>query len=214
MALTYTQLTDAIQQYTENTETTFVANLPLFVRQAEQRIYNMVQAPVQRKNQLGTMTSGNRYLTAPTDFLSPYSMAVISGGQVYYLLNKDVGWLREAYPTNDTARPEYYGIFDDTTFILAPMPDQNYSTELHYYALPTSLATLGGSNTTWLSTNFESALLYACLVEAYTYMKGEPDLIQQYDKRYQEALANFKILADGKDQMDTYRIPQTRVPVP
>lgn len=214
MAITYTQLVSAIQQYVENTEATFVANIPMFIRQAEQRIFHMIQPPVERKNQLGNMTSGNRYLTLPTDFLSPYSMAVISNGQTYYLLNKDVGWMREAYPTNDEGRPEYYALFDENTAIVAPVPDQGYQVELHYFTLPTSLAALGGSNTTWLSTNFETALLYACLVEAYTYMKGEADLIQQYDKRYQEALANAKILSDGKSLMDTYRVAQTRVPVP
>lgn len=214
MALTYNQLIALIPQYTENQEATFLANLPIFIRQAEQRIMHMIQPPAERKNQLGTMTSGNRYLTLPTDFLSPYSMAVIYSGETYYLLNKDVSWMREAYPTNDQGIPQYYALFDEDTAIVAPVPDQNYQVELHYFTLPTSLVDLGGTNTTWLSTNFDAALLYACLVEAYTYMKGEADLIQQYDKRYQEALANAKILSDGKSLMDTYRIPQTRVPVP
>ena len=177
--MNYTELSNAIQAYTENTETNFVAEIPVFVEQAEQRIYNSIQFPSLRKNVTGVMTTSNKYLQCPTDFLAPYSLAVIDTAGAYeYLLNKDVNFIRQAYPTpTDTGMPKYYALFGprsdneaELTFILGPTPDSGYSAELHYYYYPTSIT--ASPYTSWLGDNFDTVLLYASLVEAYTYMKG------------------------------------------
>jgi hypothetical protein len=278
--MNYAELTVAIADYTENTFT--ATELAIFVEQAEQRIYSMVQLANLRKNQTGTITSGNKYLSAPNDYLSTYSLAVytyatptatgtsaaftitvssatdiavgqivtgsgigagaqvtvingttitlsvansgtVSGAMVFqgdylYLLNRDVNFIREVYPNPaSTDEPKYYAIFgpqsndvNELSFILGPTPDQTYKVELHYYYYPESIVTAG---TTWLGENFDSALLYGSLVEAYTFMKGEQDMMALYDAKYKEAMALLKNLGDGKQRGDTYRDGQVKVRV-
>jgi hypothetical protein len=217
----YTALKDAIQAYTENTEADFIAEIPVFVTQAEQRIYNSVQFPSIRKNVTGVTTAGNKYLQCPLDFLAVYSMAIVDGtlesGTYEYLLNKDVNFIRQAYPqANDTAIPRYYALFgprsdneDELTFILGPTPDTTYNVELHYYYYPESI-TVAANGRTWLGDNFDSVLLYGSLVEAYTYMKGETDMMGLYNQKYQEALGLAKRLGDGMERQDAYRTGQYR----
>ena len=215
--MNYTQLCADIQDYVENS---FSADqLATFVQQAEQRIYNSVQLPDLRRNVTGLTTSGNKYLQAPTDFLAAYSLAVVDGsGNYSYLLNKDVNFIRESYPNpTDTAIPKYYAIFgprsDDEkelAFILGPTPDDAYTVELHYFYYPESIVTAGQ---TWLGDNFDSALLWGSIVEAYIFLKGEESLIAVYKNRYEEALALLKQLGDGKDRSDAYRSGQVRYPV-
>jgi hypothetical protein len=235
--MNYSQLVTAIQSYTENqfpdvyladgsTENS-TAQINRFIQQAEQRIYNSVQFPSLRKNVTGTTTLNNKYLSCPSDFLSVFSMAVIDADANYeYLLNKDVNFIRQAYPkATDTAIPKYYALFGPTTtddaspvitnelsFILGPTPDAAYSVELHYYYYPQSITT---ATTTWLGDNFDSVLLYGSLVEAYTFMKGEVDIITGYDVKYKEALALAKRLGDGMERSDAYRSGQYReAPLP
>ena len=227
--MNYSQLVTAIQSYTENqfpdvyladgTTEDSTTQINRFIEQAEQRIYNTVQFPSIRKNVVGTATSGNKYLSCPSDFLAVYSMAVINAdGSYEYLLNKDVNFIRQAYPTpTDTAVPKYYALFgpavsglvisNELSFILGPTPDSNYSFELHYYYYPESITT---ANTTWLGDNFDSVLLYGSLVEAYTFMKGETDIITGYDIKSTEALALAKRLGDGMERQDAYRSGQYR----
>ena len=219
--MNYTQLRAAIQAYTENSETNFVAEIPVFVTQTEQRIYNSVQFPSIRKNVTGVTTAGNKYLQCPLDFLAVYSMAVVDGtlesGTYEYLLNKDVNFIRQAYPqANDTGLPRYYALFgprsdneDELTFILGPTPDTTYNVELHYYYYPESI-TVAANGQTWLGDNFDTVLLYGSLVEAYTYMKGETDMMQLYNAKYMEALALAKRLGDGMERQDAYRSGQYR----
>lgn len=208
--MNYTQLVAAVKSYVENDFTTDDINT--FIKQAEQRVYNSVQLPAFRKNMLGNLTAGNKYLSTPTDWLATFSLAVIdTTGEFNYLLNKDVNFIRAAYPQpTDQGRPEYYAIFDYNTFILGPTPNLAYQVELHYYYYPASIVTAG---TSWLGDNFDSVLLYGALLEAYTYMKGEQDIISVYKARYDEALALLTILSDGKDRQDSYRSGQARVPV-
>ena len=280
--MNYADLVSAIQAYTENTETNFVAEIPVFVRQAEQRIYNVAQPSFLRENVTGVLTTGNKFLQCPTDFLSTYSLAVypynsttatgtsglktivvasttgiavgqqatgtgigvnalvrsiasttitltvansgtVSGAVIFqgdniYLLNKDVNFIREAYPlTSQLGEPKHYAIFGprsdnerELTFILGPTPNANYTAELHYYYYPESIVT---ASTTWLGDNFDSTLLYGSLVEAYTYMKGEPDMLKLYQDRYVQAIALYKNLADGKQRGDAYRDGQVRTSV-
>jgi len=217
--MNYTQLSNAIQAYTENTEADFVANISVFVQQAEQRIYNSVQFPSLRKNVTGVTTASNKYLACPSDFLAVYSMAVVDGtlatGDYEYLLNKDVNFIRQAYPrASDTGAPKYYALFGpqssndaELTFILGPTPDGSYPVELHYYYYPESIVT---ATTTWLGDNFDTVLLYASLVEAYTYMKGEADMMALYNQKFMEALALAKRLGDGMERQDAYRSGQFR----
>jgi hypothetical protein len=219
--MNYTALSNAIQAYTENTEADFVANIPVFVTQAEQRIYNSVQFPSIRKNVTGVTTLNNKYLQCPLDFLAVYSMAVIdAAGSYEYLLNKDVNFIRQAYPVpTDTGIPRYYALFgpavsgstisDELSFILGPTPDSTYSVELHYYYYPESI-TVAADGQTWLGDNFDTVLLYASLVEAYTYMKGEQDMMQLYNQKFMEALALAKRLGDGMERQDAYRSGQFR----
>jgi len=280
--MNYTELSNAIQAYTEDTDTAFVDNIPVFVRQAEQRIYNTVQIANLRKNMTGTLTAGNKYLSCPSDFLSTYSLAVyaqptttatgvsgqstivvasatgiqvgmyvsgtgiavgatvtlivgttitlssantatVSGeivfqGDYVYLLNRDVNYIREVYPNPSyLATPKYYAIFgpnstnvDELTFILGPTPDSAYKAELHFYYYPESIVTAG---TSWLGDNFDSTLLYGSLVEAYTWMKGEQDMMALYDTKFKEALALLKNLGDGKQRGDAYLDGQVKLPV-
>lgn len=280
--MNYADLVSAIQAYTENTETSFVAEIPVFVRQAEQRIYNVAQPSFLRKNVVGFLTTGNKFLQCPTDFLSAYSLAIfpqnsttatgtsglktivvasttgiaagqqvtgtgigvnalvrsiasttvtltvansatVSGTVIFqgdnlYLLNKDVNFIREAYPfTSQLSEPKHYAIFGprsdneaELTFIVGPTPDSGYAAELHYFYYPESIVTAG---TTWLGDNFDSTLLYGSLVEAYTYMKGEADMLKLYQDRYVQAIALYKNLSDGKQRGDAFRDGQVRVSV-
>ena len=219
--MNYAALSAAIQAYTENTEADFVANIPVFVTQAEQRIYNSVQFPSIRKNVTGSVSTTSTYLSAPDDYLASYSLAVIdASGNYEYLLNKDVNFIRQAYPSaSDVGLPRYYALFgptvsgstitDELTFILGPKPDANYTVELHYYYYPESI-TVAADGRTWLGDNFDSVLLYGSLVEAYTYMKGEQDMMALYNQKFMEALALAKRLGDGMERQDAYRSGQFR----
>lgn len=219
LPLNYTELSAALVAYTENTGQDFADNIPTFVQQAEMRIYNIVQLPALRKNMMGVVTADNKYLSAPNDFLSVFSLAVIDGtGEYQYMLDKDVNFIRAAYPTpTATGVPKYYAIFGpqsnqttELSFILGPTPDDDYDVELHYFYYPESIVTAG---TTWLGDNFDPVLLYGSLVEAYTYMKGEADLLALYGQKYMEALAILKGLGDGKQRQDAYRSGQARIAV-
>jgi hypothetical protein len=212
--MNYTQLVAEIQSYTENQFQT--ADINTFITQAEQRIYNTVQLPALRKNVTGTTTSGNKYLAIPAGWLSTFSVAVINANNEYlYLLNKDVNFIRQSFPDTDSdfyGVPQYYAVFDNSAFILGPTPDANYDIELHYFYYPESITTVAGGQT-WLGDNFSSTLLYGSLLEAYTYMKGEADVIANYKARYDEAMFLLKQLGDGKDRQDAYRSGQVRVKV-
>jgi hypothetical protein len=211
--MNYSQLSTLIQDYCESTEQSFVANIPTFVQLAEERIYNTVQIPAIRKNVTGDTTSGNQYLTLPSDWLSTFSIAAIDGvtGEYEYLLNKDVNFIRASYPFPATSgKPKYYAIFDDTTLLLGPTPNATYTMELHYYYYPASIVDVG---TSWLGNNFENVLLYGAIREAYTYLKGEQDTMQYYESKYAEALAQLKRLGDGLDRQDAYRSGQARIAV-
>jgi len=209
MAWTFTTLKTAIQDYLETTETSFVANLPAIIRQAEDRILKSVQLPDFRKNSTGTTSDGNKYLQVPDGFLAPYSLALDNSGYEF-LLFKDVNFIREAYPVaTDKGIPKYYGIFDSENFILGPTPSSDFAVELHYFYKPDSITT-ASSGTSWLGTNAESTLLYGSLVEAYTFLKGEADLMQLYVGRYEEAITNLKGLAEGYDTTDSYRSGSVR----
>ena len=211
--MNYSQLSTLIQDYCESTETSFVANIPTFVQLAEERIYNSVQIPAIRKNVTGTMTAQFQYFSLPSDWLSTFSLAVIdpTTGEYEYLLNKDVNYIRAAYPPpNSYGKPQYYAIWNNSSMILGPTPDLAYTAELHYYYYPPSIVT---SSTSWLGDNFETVLLYGSLREAYTYLKGEADMMQYYDQKYQEAVAQLKRLGDGLDRQDAYRSGQVRVQV-
>jgi hypothetical protein len=234
--MNYAALSSAIQTYTENQfPTTYLSSgasvtaddqIARFVQQAEQRIYNTIQFPSLRKNQYSAITANNKYVSLPNDFLSVYSLALVTGvtsanldtGTFEYLLNKDVNFIRQAYPTpNDTGEPKYYALFGPTiisstitnelSLILGPTPDASYYVELHYYYYPESIVT---ASTTWLGDNFDTVLLYGSLVEAYTFMKGEPDVMAFYDGKYKEALALAKRLGDGMERQDAYRSGQYR----
>lgn len=232
--MTYNELVAAIQSYTENQfPETYLANgstvssttqINIFITQAEQRIYNSVQFPSLRKNVTGNTSTNNKYVSAPDDFLAVYSMAVIlPDGSYEYLLNKDVNFIRQAYPVpTDTGVPRYYGLFGPTinpvptptptnelSFILGPTPDMTYGIELHYYYYPQSI-TVSPTGRTWLGDNFDSVLLYGSLVEAYTFMKGEADMVQLYEAKYKEALGLAKRLGDGMERQDAYRSGQYR----
>jgi len=209
----YSQLSTLIQDYCESTEQSFVANIPTFVQLAEERIYNSVQIPAIRKNVTGTMTQDFQYFQLPSDWLSTFSLAVIDGttGEYEYLLNKDVNYIRAAYPyPTSKGKPKYYAIWNNTSMILGPTPNLAYTAELHYYYYPASIV---GAGTSWLGDNFETVLLYGSLREAYTYLKGSEDMMQYYEQKYQESLGLLKRLGDGLDRQDAYRSGQVRVPV-
>ena len=208
--MNYTELTTNIEDITENSFT--ADQLAMFTQQAEQKIYNTVQIPALRRNVTGTLSSGNKYLGAPTDFLYTYSLAVVDGsGEYHFLLNKDVNFIREAYPTpTATGLPKHYAYFDDDSIILGPTPDSNYTMELHYGYYPESIVT---ANNTWLGDEFDSALLNGALLEALRFMKGEPDMVQMYERMYVQSLKLLKMLGDGKLREDTYRSGQFRMEV-
>lgn len=216
--MNYTTLNTLIQQYTENYEASFVANIPVFVQQAEQRIYNSVQFPSLRKNVTGTVSSTSPYLSAPQDYLASYSLAVIDAdGNYEFLLNKDVNFIRQAYPSaSDTGLPRYYALFgaqtnapDELSFMLGPKPDATYRVELHYFFYPESISVTPDGQT-WLGDNFDSVLLYGSLVEAYAYMKGDAETMNVYNQKFMEALALAKRLGDGMERQDAYRSGQFR----
>jgi hypothetical protein len=204
--MTYSELKSLIQNYLENTETTFVADLPKIIEQAEVRILKSVKLPVFRKNVEGSVTSDNKYLNTPSDFLDNFSLSITNSSSQEFLLYKDVNFIREAYPNaSTTGVPKHYALFDNTTFILGPTPNATFTAELHYFYKPTSITAGADSGTTWLSTNAENALLYGSLLEGYTYMKGDPDLMQVYEKRYDQALARLKTLGEGENTREQYR---------
>jgi hypothetical protein len=210
MAFTFTTLKTAIQDYTQNSETTFVNNLSRFILNAEERIFKEVQLDVFRKNVNGAITAGNKFLTKPTDYLSTFSLSVLNNSENVFLLRKHPTFLQDYTPDpSTTGVPQYYADFDETTFLLAPTPSSGFNAELHYYHKPTSI-TATSDGTSWLGTNAELALLYASLVEAYTFMKGEADMFQIYNGRYQEALAYLKNLGEGKNTRDEYRYDKLR----
>jgi hypothetical protein len=226
--MNYSQLFETIKGYVENdfpstsftdsagsgTATlTSTEQVNTFIQEAERRIYNSVQILALRKNMVGNTTANNPYLTVPSDWLANFSLAVIEpvSGEYTYLLNKDVNYIRQAFPSpTATGRPSHYAMFDDDSYILGPTPDLDYDVELHYFYYPPSIVTSG---TSWLGDNFDPALLYGSLLEAYTFMKGEPDVIASYEKRYNEAMAMLKTLSEGKNRQDMYRTEQVRYPV-
>ena len=207
MSFTYDELKQAIQDYTENDETSFVNNLPVFIRQAEERILKNVQLSLFRKNVSGNMTASNRYLAAPSDFLAPFSLSFVNGdGDHVFLDFKDVDFVQTFNPdASTTGNPRYYAVFDIDNFVLGPTPDSSYAVELHYFYRPASLTAGSGSGTTWLSENAELCMLYGSLIEAYIYMKGEQDIMAQYEKRFMEAVQGLKMFGESKEVTDEYR---------
>ena len=206
MSFTYAQLKTAIQDYTENTETTFVNSLDIFIKNTEERILKIAQLEVFRKNQSGNMSANNQYLGLPSDYLAPYSLSFTSGGNKEFVLFKDVNFVQSFNPNNSTSgAPRYYAQFDIDNFILGPTPDASYEVELHYFYRPASLTAGAEDGTTWLSTNASVSMLYGSLIEAYTFMKGEADLVQNYTQRFTEALSRVKNFGESQEVTDAYR---------
>ena len=206
MSFTYSSLKTAIEDYTENTETTFVTHMDDFIKLSEERILKNVQLQLFRKNTTGTMTSSNQYLAMPSDFLAPFSLSITSSSVKTFLQFKDVNYVQSFNPNSSTTgTPRYYAIFDITNFIIGPTPDSGYTSELHYFYRPASLTAAGASGTTWLSENATLALLYRCLTEAYSYMKGEQDLMAEYEKRFSEAMVALKMFGEAKEVTEDYR---------
>lgn len=208
MAISYGQLSSLLQDYTQNFGSEFVAAIPSIVQQAEDRIYKAVQIPALKKNQQANLSTGVRFLSLPTDFLATYSVAITVGGDQTYLLEREVSWIGEAVQGVSNSAPRYYALFDQDTFLLGPTPNQAYAVELHYFYEPASIVTAG---TSWLGDNAESVLLYGCLVEAYTYMKGEADLTGLYKARYDEALGALKLLGEGYNKRDNLKQDLPRI---
>ena len=214
MSLTFTTLKSAIQDYTQNTETSFLSNLSTFIIQAEDRIITSVDLPNFRKNVTANLTANSEYLKTPTDYLYPYSLAVIDTNNKYsYLLNTDVSFIREAYPTiATTGTPKHYAQFADDSFIVGPTPGSSFGVELHYFYSPASI-TATSDGTSWLGTNSPETLLYASLCEAYVFMKGEPDVLANYEKRFTESLQKLTLQSDGYNRKDAYRDGQRKINV-
>lgn len=208
MGWTYSTLVQAIKDFTQYDETTFNANINTFIQNTEERLLYAVDLEVFRKNQTGTLTASNKYLAVPSDYLAPFSLSVTVSGSQSFLLMKDVEYLQEYNPTGATGVPKYYALFDVDNFIVAPVPASGYSVELHYYYKPESIVT---ANTTWLGDNAQQAMLYGCLVEAYTFMKGEPDLLNLYNQRFNESLSRLKNYGEGRENEDAYRDGLIRV---
>ena len=205
MSFTFAQLKTAIQDYVDNSEPTFVNHLSDFIKASEERIFKNVDLELFRKNVTSAMTSSDKFVSIPSDYLSSFSLQITTAGSEGFLLQKDVNFLQEAFDSSaSTGLPRYYAVFDINNFIVAPTPNSNYAIELHYYYRPTSLTAGSDSGTTWLSTNAPFALLYGSLVEAYTYMKGEPDIMQQYEKRFNDQLVRLKDLAEARENSDAY----------
>tara|TARA_R100000995_G_scaffold76233_1_gene45807 strand:+ start:2141 stop:2791 length:651 start_codon:yes stop_codon:yes gene_type:complete len=207
MSFTYLQLKTAVQDYTENDETTFVNNVPLFIRLSEERILKNVQLNLFKKNVSGNTTSGNKYLALPSDYLTTFSLSLAgSNGDKFFLLKKDPSFIQEYTPdSTTTGSPKYYADYDVDNFILAPTPDASYTAELHYFYRPTSLTAGSDSGTTWLSENAELALLYGSLIEAYVFMKGEQDILNMYTQKFQEAIVGIKMFGEAKEPIEEYR---------
>ena len=206
MSFTYATLKTAIQNYTENDETTFTDNLSIFIKNAEERILKNTHLSLFRKNVTGSLTSSNQYLACPSDFLAPFSLSYTDSSVKNFLDFKDVNFIQTFNPNSSTTgTPRYYAQFDVDNFIVAPTPDSGYSAELHYYYRPASLTAGDSDGTTWLSINTTQALLYGCLVEAYTFMKGETDLMGEYEKRFAEAMVSIKMLGESQESTDEYR---------
>jgi hypothetical protein len=208
MSFTYAQLKQAIQDYTDNDETSFVTNLTIFIQQAEERILKNVQLSLFRKNVSGTLSSSNKYLACPSDFLAPFSLSFIDADSNHQFLEfKDTDFVQSFNPNAaTTGNPRYYAVFDINNFILGPTPNAASVVELHYFYRPASLTAGSDSGTTWLSENAQIAMLYGSLLEAYTYMKGEPDLVALYEKRFGEALVGMKMFGEAKEVTDEYRV--------
>jgi hypothetical protein len=212
MSFTLTTLTTSVQEWTQNDESTFVAEIPFFIQNAEERIFKVVDLEYFRKNATGVMTSGNKFLQKPSDWLANFSLSFVnSSSENVFLLQKDVNYLQEFHPNpSSTGTPRFYASFDVNNFIVAPTPNSNFTVEVHYYYRPASLTT-DDSGSTWISTNAPDALLYATLIEAYTFMKGENDLLQLYTARFTEAISRLKIYAEAKENTDAYREGLVRV---
>jgi len=210
--MTFSELKSLIQDYLQNTETSFVSNINNVIKQAEERILKTVRLPNFRKNVSGNLSSGSEYLATPTDFLDNFSLSITNSSEQSFLLFKDVNFIREAYPNaSTTGIPKHYALFDDTTFIVGPTPNAAFTVELHYFYRPASITAGSDSGTTWLSTNARNALLYGSLIEGYMYMKGDMDLMNQYEKRYMESISRLKTLGEGDNTVDTYRDDVVRV---
>ena len=214
MSFTLATLKTAIQDYLECTESSFVTNLPTFIKEAESRIFKLVELPKQRKNVQGTLTSSNRFLATPTDFYAPFSLAVISSSTYAYLDYKHPSFMKEFAPsTSTTGQPRYYSLFDDTAFEVAPIPDANYTVELHYLHKPAALNSGADDGTTFLSTDYPDALLYGSLAEAAVFLKETPDVMATFEGRFKEAIARMKTIAEGREQRDKYRYDLLRTGV-
>lgn len=212
--MTYAELTTLLQEYLENEETSFVANIDLFIKLAEEDVYRKVQLPTLRKNSTSLFTASDPYLAMPSDFLSPYSVAHISGGSHTFLTSKEVSFIREFAPAAaTTGTPRYFAMFDQDTMIIAPTPSANDSVELHYYYKPASLTAGADDGTTWLSENAENALLFGALMQGYAYMKGDQDVITSYKEQYMKAIADLQVIAEGRIRKDSYRNIDKRQPV-
>lgn len=205
MTMTYGELKTAVQNFVQSTETSFVNNLPLFIRLAEERIMKNVRLNLFQKNASGSTTAGNKYVAAPTDFLAPISLSLTIGGKQTFLLLKNADFVQEYIRDSESGEPIYFGQYDVDNLILAPIPGSAYALEMHYLYRPNSLTVGGDSGTTWLSENAEVALLYGTLVEAYTYLKGDQDLMVLYSQRFAEALQRLKNLGEGLETTDEYR---------
>jgi hypothetical protein len=206
VSYTYAQLKTAIQDYTENTESTFVTNLPTFIKNTEQRIFKLVDLELFRKNATSALSQNDPYLSVPSDYLASFSMSITNSSSKEFLLQKDVNFIQEYNPNaSTTGVPKYYAFFDIDNFIVSPTPNANFAVELHYYYRPTSLTAGADSGTTWLSENAPNAMLYGSLVEAYTYMKGEQDMLTMYEKQFTEAMTRIKDLAEARENSDAYR---------
>tara|TARA_B100001057_G_scaffold47515_1_gene42325 strand:- start:159 stop:806 length:648 start_codon:yes stop_codon:yes gene_type:complete len=207
MSFTLATLKTAIQDYTDNSETAFVTNLPNFIKAAEEKILKTVDLDYFRKNVTSAFTSSDKFLSVPSDYLASFSLQITTSGSESFLLQKDVNYIREYTPASTTTGvPKYYARFDENNFIVAPTPDSNYALELHYFYRPTSITAGADSGTTWVSTNAPFALLYGSLVEAYTFMKGEPDVIQSYNGLYTQYLERLKDLGEARENTDGYRV--------
>mgnify|MGYP001449962844 FL=1 len=205
MSFTYAQLKQAVQDFSENTETSFVTNLPVFIRGAEDRIFSVVDLELFRKNATSALSNNDPFLSCPTDFLAPFSFRITTANNERFLLIKDVNYIQEYNKSISNTLPKYYGIYDIDNFIVGPTPDSNYTVELHYYYRPASITAGADSAKSWLSENAPNALLYGSLVEAYTYMKGEPDMMQLYEQRFAQEVQRLKDLAEARENSDAYR---------
>jgi hypothetical protein len=213
MSFTFAELKTAIQDYSDNTETSFVSHLSDFIKAAEERVFKLVDLEVFRKNVTSALTQNDKFLRVPTDYLNSFSLQITTSGSENVLELKDINFLQEAFPTSaSSGLPRYYGIFDINNFLIAPTPNSNYAVELHYYYRPASLTAGADSGTTWLSTNAPFALLYGSLVEAYIFMKGESDMLQQYEKRFVDQLTRLKDFGEARENEDAYKLGLPRAP--